>query len=351
MTPHRTTAAPASPGAVHALAPGILLCLAAAGLSLGLAALMPGLPALLCAIVLGMSAANLGLLPASAATGIAFSSHHLLRAGIVLLGLQLVLGDILALGAPLLVVVLAVVVGGIAGTLTLGRVLGVPGHLSLLVACGFSICGAAAVAGAAGATDPDGEREQDTVTAIALVVLFGTLMIGIVPVLSSALGLEPETTGQWAGASIHEIAQVVAVGGIVGGGALSAAVVVKLARVLLLAPVIAILGLQRRRALKAEDADVSPGALPPVVPLFVVGFLAMVLLRSLLSLPESVLAGAQLLQTLLLAAAMFGLGCGVRFRALAAVGVRPFALAALSTLLVAGIAAAGIALALSLIHI
>ncbi|MDN5574300.1 MAG: putative sulfate exporter family transporter, partial [Micrococcales bacterium] len=57
-----------------------------------------------------------------------------------------------------------------------------------------------------------------------------------------------------------------------------------------------------------------------------------------------VLAGAQLLQTLLLAAAMFGLGCGVRFRALAAVGVRPFALAALSTLLVAGIAAAGIAL-------
>ena len=120
---------------------------------------------------------------------------------------------------------------------------------------------------------------------------------------------------------------------------------VKLARVLLLAPVIAILSLQRRRALKAEDADVSPGALPPVVPLFVVGFLAMVLLRSLLSLPESVQAGAQLLQTLLLAAAMFGLGCGVRFRALAAVGVRPFALAALSTLLVAGIAAAGIALA------
>ncbi|WP_271404361.1 YeiH family protein [Kocuria palustris] len=345
MTPHQTTAAPASTGAVHSLAPGTLLCLAAAGLSLGLAALMPGLPALLCAIVLGMSAANLGLLPASAATGIAFSSHHLLRAGIVLLGLQLVLGDILALGAPLLGVVLAVVVGGIAGTLALGRALGVPGHLSLLVACGFSICGAAAVAGAAGATDPDGEREQDTVTAIALVVVFGTAMIGLVPALSSVLGLEPETAGQWAGASVHEVAQVVAVGGIVGGGALTSAVVVKLARVLLLAPVIAALSLHRRRALRAADPDATPAKLPPVIPMFVLGFLAMVLVRSALPVTETVLAGAQLLQSLLLAAAMFGLGCGVRLRALASVGARPFALATLSTLLVAGIAAAGIALA------
>ncbi|MCT1601335.1 putative sulfate exporter family transporter [Kocuria sp. p3-SID1428] len=345
MTPHRTTAAPASASTVRALVPGIMLCLAAAGLSLGLAALLPGLPALLCAIVMGMAAANLELLPSAGAAGIAFSSRHLLRAGIVVLGLQLVLGDILALGAPLLGVVLAVVVGGIIGTLTLGRLLGVPGHLSLLVACGFSICGAAAVAGAAGASDPHGEREQDAVTAIALVALFGTLMIGIVPLLSSALGLEAETTGLWAGASIHEIAQVVAVGGFVGGGALSAAVVVKLARVLLLAPVIAILSLHRRRTRKAADPDASPGALPPVVPLFVVGFLAMVLVRSLLPIPDPALAGAQLLQTLLLAAAMFGLGCGVRFRALAAVGARPFALAALSTLLVAGIAAGGIALA------
>ena len=344
MTPHRPTAASAPTGAVRVLAPGILLCLVAAGLSLGLAALAPGLPALLCAIVLGMAAANLGLLPSAGAAGIAFSSRHLLRAGIVMLGLQLVLGDILGLGAPLLGVVLAVVVLGIIGTLALGRLLGVPGHLSLLVACGFSICGAAAVAGAAGAADPDGKREQDTVTAIALVVLFGTLMIGIVPMLSAALGLDAGTTGQWAGASVHEIAQVVAVGGIVGGGALSAAVVVKLARVLLLAPVIAVLSLQRRRALAAQQPDASRAKLPPIVPLFVVGFLAMVLARSLLPIPEPALATAQLLQTLLLAAAMFGLGCGVRFRALAAVGGRPFALAALSTLLVAGIAAAGIAL-------
>lgn len=327
------------------LSPGIALCLLAAGLSLGLAAALPGLPALLCAIALGMIAANLNALPDVGAPGIAFSARHLLRAGIVVLGLQLVLGDILALGAPLLGVVLAVVVGGIAGTLVLGRALGVPGHLSLLVACGFSICGAAAVAGAAGATDPDGEREQDTVTAIALVVVFGTAMIGLVPALSSVLGLEPETAGRWAGASVHEVAQVVAVGGIVGDGALTSAVVVKLARVLLLAPVIAALSLHRRRALRAADPDATPAKLPPVIPMFVLGFLAMVLVRSALPVPETVLAGAQLLQSLLLAAAMFGLGCGVRLRGLASVGARPFALATLSTLLVAGIAAGGIALA------
>lgn len=347
MTQRSTTAeaSPAPARLLRQLSPGVLLCLAAAGLSIGLAAVLPGLPALLCAIVLGMIGANLNVLPEASAVGVSFSARHLLRAGIVVLGLQLVLGDILALGAPLLGVVIAVVVGGIVGTLALGRALGVPGHLSLLVACGFSICGAAAVAGAAGATDPEGEREQDTVTAIALVVLFGTLMIGIVPMLSSALGLEPETAGQWAGASIHEIAQVVAVGGIIGGGALTSAVVVKLARVLLLAPVIAVLSLHRRRALKVATPEASPAKLPPVVPLFVVGFLAMVLVRSLLPVPEPMLAGAQLLQSLLLAAAMFALGCGVRFRELASVGARPFALAALSTLLVSGIAAIGLALA------
>ena len=135
----------------------------------------------------------------------------------------------------------AIVAGGLLGTVLLGRLLRVPSGLSLLIACGFSICGAAAVAGAAGVTDPDDEAEEDTITAVALVVIFGTLMIALVPLLANLLGLGSETAGMWAGGSIHEIAQVVAVGGIIGGGALTVAVIVKLARVLLLAPVVAIL--------------------------------------------------------------------------------------------------------------
>lgn len=232
---------------VRALLPGLVLCLAAAGASYGVSLLLPGVSPLIIAIVLGVLLANVVRLPAAASDGIDFSAKKLLRAGIVFLGLQLVLTDILDLGAPMLVVVVCIVAGGLLGTVLLGRLLRVPSGLSLLIACGFSICGAAAVAGAAGVTDPDDEAEEDTITAVALVVIFGTLMIALVPLLANLLGLGSETAGMWAGGSIHEIAQVVAAGGIIGGGALTVAVIVKLARVLLLAPVVAILSIRERR--------------------------------------------------------------------------------------------------------
>ncbi|WP_316249011.1 putative sulfate exporter family transporter [Brachybacterium sp. Z12] len=115
--------------------------------------------------------------------------------------------------------------------------------------------------------------------------------------------------------------------------------IVKLARVLMLAPVMATLSLQQRREGMAE------GKRPPLVPLFVLGFLAMVVLRSVAPLPAPVLEIGAMLQTGLLAAAMFALGTGVRVRRLLQVGPRPFALAALSTLLVASLALGGVLLA------
>ena len=158
------------------------------------------------------------------------------------------------------------------------------------------------------------------------------------------LDLTPRIAGMWAGGATHEVAQVVAIGGIIGGGALAAADVVKLARVLMLAPVIAILSLRQRRMSRASGTESQRGTYPPVVPLFVIGFVAMVLLRSFVPLPDEVVAAGGAIQTTLLAAAMFALGLGVRVHSLIAVGVRPFVLAALSTAIVTGIAFVGIAL-------
>lgn len=327
------------PRPLLALGPGLALSLAVAVGAMLLSRMLPGVSALVIAIAAGIAAANLVPLPAALSPGLAVASKKLLRAGIVLLGLQVVLGDLLALGAPMLVVVVAVVAGGILSTLLLGQVLGVDRGLTILIACGFSICGAAAVAAAAGVTDPEEEHEERTITAIALVVLCGTLMILVVPALVALLDLPPETAGAWAGASIHEVAQVVAAGGAIGGGALALAVIVKLARVLLLAPVMAVLSLQQRRAGGTE------GRRPPLVPLFVLGFLAMVLVRSFLPPPAPVLECAALLQTGLLAAAMFALGTGVRLRRLLRVGLRPLTLAVLSTVVVATIALGGVLLA------
>ena len=301
---------------------------------------LPAVSPLIIAIVLGIVLTNTVQLPESTAPGISLAAKKLLRLGIVFLGLQLVLSDIAALGAPMLLVIVCIVAGGIFGTLLLGRLLKMRPAQVLLIACGFSICGAAAVAGVEGATDSE---EEDVVTAVALVVIFGTLMIPAVPLLANLLGLGPELSGMWAGGSIHEIAQVVAAGGIIGGGALTVAVVVKLARVLLLAPVVAVLSVLQRRSGRVA----ASGKRPPLVPLFIIGFLAMVLLRSVVDLPETVLHAGSFLQTALLSSAMFGLGCGVKIRSLLRIGARPFILAAASTTLVAGIALAGI----SLVHL
>lgn len=328
----------------RSIVPGLAVAGAAAAASFALATVVHGLSALLVAIVLGIAFRNVIRLPerteAALAPGLAVASKRVLRIGVVLLGLQLVLGDILRLGPGMIVVVIAIVGVGILSTLFIGRLLGISPTQRLLIACGFSICGAAAVAAVDGVIET--EDDEEVVVAVALVVLFGTLMIPLIPLAGSALGLGELRTGLWAGGSIHEVAQVVAAGSAIGGAGLAAAIVVKLARVLMLAPVLATISLSRRRAMKTMDAG---GKRPPLVPLFVVGFIAMVLLRSTGLVPAPVVAIAGGVQTALLAAAMFALGAGVRISMFRKVGVKPFVLAACSTLVVASVALAGVAIA------
>lgn len=114
---------------------------------------------------------------------------------------------------------------------------------------------------------------------------------------------------------------MVGAGGIVGGTALSVAIVVKLARVLMLGPVILVITARRR-----ATAAPTSGRRPPLVPLFVIGFAAVVLVRSVVPMPQAVLTGATILQTILLGAAMFALGTGVRLALLRRMGLRPIVL-------------------------
>lgn len=328
----------------RSIVPGLALAGVAAAASFALTTVVHGLSALLVAIVLGIAFRNLVRLPerveAALAPGLAVASRRVLRIGIVLLGLQLVLGDILRLGPAMILVVVAIVTVGILSSLLLGRVLGISPTQRLLIACGFSICGAAAVAAVDGVIET--EDDEEVVVAVALVVLFGTLMIPVLPLAASVLGLGQLQAGLWAGGSIHEVAQVVAAGSAIGGAGLAAAVVVKLARVLMLAPVLAVISVSRRRALKRLDAGDKR---PPIVPLFVVGFIAMVLLRSTGIVPASVVSVASGVETALLAAAMFALGAGVRIATFRRVGVKPFVLAVGSTAVVASVALVGVLLA------
>jgi uncharacterized integral membrane protein (TIGR00698 family) len=334
----------APPRPVVAVAPGLLVTLVVSGLCLALTQVAPALPALLLAIALGTAARSFGWLPPALDAGLAWTSRHVLRAGVVLLGLQLSVGDLLRLGGREVVVLLVTVAATFTSTLWLGRRWGVGRALTLLVATGFSICGAAAVA----AMSPVAEAEEDDVaTAVALVTVYGSLAIVLLPLIAGGLGLDDRTAGLWAGMSVHEVAQVVAAAGTVSAAALTVAVVAKLARVVLLAPLVAGTGVVRRRRAGVDAADgagAGRAARPPLVPLFVVGFLVAVLIRSAGLVPDAVVPTIKPVTTLLLGAAMVALGTQIHLRRLVRTGGRALALGGAATLVAAGVSLGGLAL-------
>lgn len=322
------------------LLPGVAFAAAGTAVAFAINMVVPFLSPLTAGVLLGVVLANVGLVPARVRPGLAVSTRRLLRAGVVFLGLQLSLLELVGLGVPLLVVVVVTVVFGFVATRWVGRLLGLSPDLSLLTAAGFSICGASAIAAMEGASEAD---EDEVATSIALVTIFGTIALFGWPLLQSTLGLGNEAYGAWAGASVHEVAQVVAAASPAGAEALATAVVVKLARVIMLAPLVAVVAFMARRR---SAASAEPGGKrPPLVPLFVLGFLAMVVVRSVGVLPDGVLAAGKLLTSALLAAALFGLGTGVKVRVLLATGPRALVLGAISTVSIAAVAYAGVLLA------
>lgn len=317
--------------------PGLLVVAAATAIAFAAARLIPGVNPSSVAVVLGALLANVGLHRPVLHRGTRLAGQRLLRLAVVLLGLQLAVPQLLSLGLAGLAVVGVTVAATFTGTRLLGRLLRVPPARALLVATGFSICGASAVAAM---SEVAGGDDDDTGVAVALVTLCGSLAILVLPALRSPLGLDPGAFGSWVGASVHDVGQTVATAGRVPG-ALTAAVVVKLSRVVLLAPLVAAVGYARRR----EIAGADRGRRPPVVPLFVVGFLAAIGLASTGLLPAPMLAGAKAVQTVLLTAALVGLGTGIHLPTLRRTGGRALILGLLSWLLVAAVAYAGVVLA------
>lgn len=330
MTPVQDGPAPIAPGRRRLLPELALVTAGTAGAFLVNRA-VPALSALTVAVVLGVLLGNTQLMPAASRPGLHRATRLMLRAGVVLLGLHLSIGHVLGLGAGTVAAVGLTVASGFLGTIGLGRLIGVPRGLTVLVATGFSICGASAIAAMEGVVR---RKDSDVATAVALVTLYGGLAIVVVPLCGPLLGLTGTELGEWAGLSVHEVAQVVAAASPAGAAAVAAAAVVKLSRVVLLAPMVAGIGLLERRTSGRRS-----GPRPPLVPLFVVGFLVMIAVRSTGLVPPAALDVLNSATTMLLAGALFGLGCSVKLRSLLGTGPRALLLGLCSTLLVAGVGA------------
>lgn len=298
---------------------GVLLPpLVAAGAALLISRWVPLLGPLLIALILGAVVANTRLATSRVLREHARATKLMLRIGVVLLGLRVSLSELTSIGPAGAVIVVATVAGTYMATQAMGRLLRLEPSLTTLIAAGFSICGAAAIAAA---SDSLRARQRDVGLAIALVTVFGSAMIVTVPWLARQLGLSDQQAAIWAGASIHEVAQVAAAASLIGGSAVPIAMTIKLGRVVLLAPV-----------LRAVDRTAAVADRPPRLQWFVAGFLIAILIRSTAVLPVSMLSVTNDLTTVLLAAAMFGLGLGIRLTDFADIPHRAVLLAVCSTL-------------------
>lgn len=308
--------------------PGLGLTFAIAALAFtvqrlsGIAALSP----LVVAMVLGIAIRNVIGTPAHATPGIAFSLRRLLRLAIMLLGFQLTLSQLQAVGLAGLAVIATTLVSTFVFTTWAGHWLGVAPRLTQLIAAGTSVCGASAVIATNTVTRGS---DEDVAYAIACVTVFGSIMMLSLPLLGDLLALDATHYGIWVGATVHEVAQVAGAAFQHGAESGQMGTVAKLSRVILLAPLVLSLG-----AMAGGRGDAQ--AKPPM-PWFVLGFVAVVLINSALPLPPAAQSTMVWVTSFLLTVALAAMGLETDIRKLRAKGMRPLLLGALATAFISGL--------------
>lgn len=321
-------------GLARSIWPGLFLTSMVAATAYGLRQLpgMATLSPMIFAIMIGMAFHNLIGTPAWAKPGVTFSLRRLLRAAIILLGLQLTVAQVIEVGGSGVAIIVATLVATFAFTTWMGRLLGVDRKLTQLIAAGTSICGASAIIATNTVT---GAPDEDAAYAVACVTVFGTVALFGYPLLPGLLHLDPHAFGLWSGASIHEIAQVVAAAFQDGQKAGEFATVAKLSRVMLLAPMVIALGLVAARGVGRTGSNANAKVARPPMPWFVLGFVALVGINSLVSVPAEARGWIAVLTTFLLTVALGAMGLETDIGKLTAKGIRPAMLGGIAFLFIA----------------
>ena len=266
----------------------------------------------------------------------ALISNKLLRLGIILLGFKLNLDVLFATGVKTIAVAAIIVTLTIAVTYLIARKLGVDEHLAILTAGGTGICGAAAVMGLSGSItmtkDEEKRGRDDEVMAVATVAVMGTVFALAEIALRPFLGLSDAQFGTMGGASLHEIAHAVAVGGSAGDAGMDAAIIMKLSRVLMLAPTAMIIGAWWARR-HPQPGD-GPRKVP--IPWFMLGFLVASVAGTYLPFVAQFTDILVKAAYLVLGMAMAALGMNVDFKAIASRGRMAVLASFLASILLAG---------------
>ena len=296
-----------------------------------------GLSPLVIGIVIGMIYANTlhDKTPTIWQSGITFSAKKILRFAIVLYGFRITFQQIAEVGMDGFLVSLIMLTSTlILGTYLGFKVFGMDKDTSILTASGASVCGAAAVL----ATEPVLKaQEHKTAIAVSMVVLFGTISMFLYPVLYTAffenasgfLHMSPREFGIYVGGTIHEVAQVVAVPASIPNldansaeEMANAAVIVKMTRVIMIAPMLIVLGFYLAWSAKNEGSEHSE-KMKLVIPWFAVYFILVAGFNSLQLIPQNIVDVINQVDTFLLTMAMTALGMGTVFSKFKGLGLAP----------------------------
>lgn len=292
-----------------------------------------GLSPLVIGIVMGIFYANTlhNQMPTAWQSGITFSGKKILRFAIVLYGFRITFQQIAEVGmdgflVSLIMLTSTLILGSWLGT----KIFGMDKDTSILTAAGAAVCGAAAVL----ATEPVLKAEEyKTAIAVSMVVLFGTISMFLYPVLYTTiiehatgfLHMTAREFGIYVGGTIHEVAQVVAVPASVPGAPTEmadAAVIVKMTRVIMIAPMLIILGLYLAWSAKREGGSRNE-KMKLVIPWFAVYFIMVAGFNSFHLIPQNIVDIINEIDTFLLTMAMTALGMGTIFAKFKGLGLAP----------------------------
>ena len=287
------------------------------------------------AMILGIVVIAVVRTPAWAMPGVAFAVKNVLRLGIILLGLRLNLQTIVLIGANAILLVLALMACALAFAVFVGRRLGVPRRVAILIGVGTAVCGNSAILAAAPIVKAD---DREASFAVATITIFGTLAVFVFPLVGHALALDVLTQGLWAGTAVPDTAQTIAASAASSTVGRDVATVVKLVRNVMMAPLLLLIAWGWGRY--GDDVRVSArtarrGALK-AFPLFLLGFLALALVRTERLVDPETVAHVDVVTRACFIVALAALGMQTRLDAIRALGLRPFLLGLGTAVLLAG---------------
>ena len=312
------------------LLPGVAVSLAIAAVACFIENLLPIhlIGGAVIAMFLGMIVNHFVGKNAKLAPGLKFTSKKILKFAIILLGLSLNISTILEVGRMSLTVMVFTLATCFGGGYFIGKALGLNWKLSNLISAGTGICGGSAIAAIAPTIDAE---DIDVAYAMSATFLFDMAMIVLFPIMGRAMGMSAEAFGIWAGTAVNDTSSVVATGYAFSEAAGDFATMVKLTRTLAIIPTVLTfaliqMGIKRKEAMAngADKKEIKANfSFTKVFPWFILGFLAMSLVATLVSIPGEVVSTTKSISKFLMVCALAAIGVGTSFKDMKKAGIKP----------------------------